>query len=189
MSAPATAQRTQGPRWILGGRWRRNVHVASLWWALAPALVLVLVALVLAVVVSPWLLVVALVAGVGVSWWRPVRSWWRRRWWLAEWYFSARAGGLGLDAEPSWFPGTDAPLDKRIVVVPRVKITLTATGRRYRVKPLPSQVIGDFEQAAQRLAVRWRASSVRVEYAAGSKFVTLAVDTLVPRSTRWEAPR
>ena len=156
---------------------------------MAPALVALVAVLVGVLLVGRLVLLAGVAALVSSVWWSRSRSWWRVRWYYLCWYFDARSGGLGLDAEPSWFPGTDAPLDRRIVVVPRARITLTATGRRYRIKPLPSQVIGDFELAAHRLAVRWRASSVRVEYVAGGKFVTLAVDTVVPGPTRWEAPR
>ena len=54
------------------------------------------------------------------------------------------------------------------MVVPRLRsLRLTASGRRYRVRPLPGQLLADFEVAADRLAMRWGAVSVVLEHFAG----------------------
>lgn len=188
--SPQTSQRLAGPRHLLAGRWRRRLELAAVTLAVSPVLLGGLAALVVLVEFGPWpalLLVVAWLAAAG-TFGRPWASW---AYWRARWWFDARAAGLSLNAEAGLF-GTDAGADddEHLVVVPRLRsLRLTSTGRRYRIKPLPGQVVADFEVAAARLAIRWAASEVRVEHVPGARCVALVVETATPAPVAWQPPR
>lgn len=184
---PQTQQRLAGPRHLLAGRWRRRLELTAVAAALSPVWLALVAALLALVAVGVWAAVAFLVAWtvalatVGRSW--AVWSYWRARWW-----FDARAAGLSLNAEAGLF-GTDAGADddEHLVVVPVLRsLRLTSTGRRYRVRPLPGQLLADFEVAADRLSMRWGAVQVVLEHSAGDRFVTLVVYRDAPEPVVYE---
>ena len=182
-----TTQRLRGPRHLLGGKWRRRREVAAVLVALAPALVVAVACLVAAVAVS--LIVGALMVAVAVALValvEPVRTTATWSWYRTRWYLDARAAGLAVEAEPNLWAGTDTPLDRVIVVVPRVRITVDPYGTRtYRCRPLAGQSVGDYEQAVGRLSLRWGVEHVTLEAELGSKFVTFTVHRGAPPVTEY----
>lgn len=165
-----------GPRHLLAGNMRRNVERLAILGAVAPFLVL-FCAVVLSAFMAPWLMVVLVVATAGTLYALPgARQEVARNYYRARWYLDARAAGLALEAEPSVLPGRDKLTDERVVVVPRCRIQMTGNGgRRYRIRPLPGQTLGDFDQAVPRLSVRWGCNHVSLEAPMGSKYVWLNV--------------
>lgn len=171
-----TRQTLAGPRHLLGGKWRRRREIAAVVAAATPAVVVVLACVVTAAAVSfvvGALMAVTAVALVVLV--EPVRTAFAWCWWRCRWYLDARAAGLSVEAEPSVLARTDSPLDKVIVVVPRVRIRMVPNGREYRIRPLAGQSVGDYEQALGRLHMRWGAEHVDLDAPLGSKFLTFTV--------------
>lgn len=185
--APQTQQRLSGPRHLLAGRWRRRLELAAVTVALSPLWLAALAALLALVAVGLWaavLFVVAWTAALATV----CRPWAVWSYWRARWWFDARAAGLSLNAEAAMF-GTDAGADddEHLVVVPILRsLRLTSTGRRYRVRPLPGQLVADFQVAADRLSMRWGAVSVVLDHAAGDRYVTLTVYRSAPAAVTYE---
>ena len=155
--------------------------------ALTLPLVVAVACLVAAVAVSPIVGVLMAGAAVALVVLVPVvhdcAAW---SWWRARWYLDARAAGLSVEAEPNVWAGTDSPLDKVIVVVPRVRITVDPYGTRtYRCRPLAGQSVGDYEQAVGRLSLRWGVEHVSLDAELGSKFVTFTVHRGAPPATEY----
>ena len=182
-----TRQTLAGPRHLLGGKWRRRREVAAVLLALTPALVVALACLFVAVAVSLIVGVLMVAAAVALVVFVPVvHDCGARSWWRARWYLDARAAGLSVEAEPNVWAGTDTPLDRVIVVVPRVRITVDPYGTRtYRCRPLAGQSVGDYEQAVGRLSLRWGVEHVTLDAELGSKFVTFTVHRGAPPATEY----
>lgn len=184
-----TTQRLRGPNHLLAGRFRRRMERLSVLVAVLPVVVPILVAVVLAFM-SPWLFVLAVASGAGLLVWLPSsRSMVARSYWRSRWFWDARSAGLSLEAEPSMLGRSDGPLDRLVVVVPRVRLTVDLGGtRRYRCKALPGQTAADYEAALGRLAMRWGAGNVRMEHVPGARWIALVVDPSTPARTVWAAP-
>ena len=79
----------------------------------------------------------------------------------------------------------DGPLDRRMVVVPLVRVRLTANGRTYRCRALPGQTVADYEAAVARLQARWSAVSVAVEHNPGERHVWIHVHRSAPAASTY----
>ncbi len=179
---PQTRQTLAGPRHLLGGKWRRRRELLEVLAAWTPTLAVVGSTVFVATFVA--LPVGLLMAGVAVALVVlvvPVRVFVAWSWWRARWYLDARAAGLAVEAEPNVLAGTDTPLDRVIMVVPRVRINVDPYGTRtYRCRPLAGQSVGDYEQAVGRLSLRWGVEHVTLDAELGSKFVMITVHRDAP---------
>ena len=184
--APSTAQRLAGPRFLVGGAWRRRALRARVVVSLLPVAVVVLASLWLALTVALWAALVPFLAAGGVLWTGVGRRWARRTWWRARWFWDARAAGLSLEAETSVFGRTDGPLDRHVLVVPWARVKVHPSGSRtYACRPLPGMTTADFEAATGRLMARWAAVSVQITHTPGDKLVTILVHRSAPASSTY----
>ena len=187
--APSANTKLAGPRHLLAGNLRRRWELTRVVVVLVPGIVTVLVAVVLVFAVSMVAAVLFVAAAMGASFLVPPVRWWRRwAYWRARWWLDARSADLTLNAEPGLF-GTDTGATdfEHVVVAPVLAHPrLTASGRRSVVKPLPGQVVADYEVASARLAMRWVAADVSIEYRIGDRLVAIVVAATVPPIENWE---
>ena len=188
MGDAPSSTRVAGPRHLVGGRWRASAERASVALAIAPglaALTLSAAALVLVSVLVAALVLITFASAV-VCW--PIgRRWARRAYWRTRWWWDARAGLLALNAEQNLTGSDTGAVDvAHVVVVPFVRrLDVLPAGRRYLLRPLPTQTVSTFEDACGRLAQRWGAASVTVEHTIGSRDLALIVSARLPESRPW----
>lgn len=177
-----------GPRHLVGGQWRVRAEQLAVFVALLPATISILASFWAAFVAGPAAGILGMLGFLSACAIWPVGRWWvRYAWYRTRWWWDCRAGLLLLNAERS-LTGVDTGItDKEhAVVAPMLRrLELTSEGRRYTVRPLPSQTAATFDEASQRLAQRWAASMVRVTQAPGQRDVTLIVDMGSPTRRQW----
>ena len=147
--APST--KFLGPRHLVGGRWRVAVERTAVAVAVAPAVVAVVVAGGGWVAAGPVVGTLVLASFVSaITCWPIGRRWARFAYWRCRWWFDARAALLALNAEQGLFGVDTGVVDRSHVVVAPVlrRLQLVLGGRRYTVRPLPSQTASTFEELA-----------------------------------------